>query len=325
MIQRGQGYILQEISMQHQVSQRVMTREEYFEQLELDFRYARNVNDRRLAGENIPEFDVRSRPYDSALRYSPHARDEDFVYLRKWLKPQPGEVGADFAAGTGLITFPTAEVTGATTYAIDPSKGQLEMLERERDSRGASAANVVPIHVFPDSKTFFEEIEDKYDLDLEGQLDYITSYGGIHHSMDQLTLFSNGLRMLRPGGRIVVADVGMGTSLARYFDNFVSPNCLTGHVGNWLSRKRLHQLSQELPMKVTRVKLEPVTWHFEDILETSNFLKGLHCDDRSSLRQISDGVEKYLKYKHEPRIHDISMNWHMLFSKMVKTEGRVAV
>lgn len=51
----------------------------------------------------------------------------------------------------------------------------------------------------------------------------------MHHCFNKIRAFQNFARVLKGGGRLVIADVYHGSKLARHFDTQVARFCVTGH------------------------------------------------------------------------------------------------
>lgn len=279
------------------------------------------VNELKKLGLPIDSeaFQLRGRLYSLAFEVSPDARHEDVSKLFEWLEPVEGEKSVDISAGTGFLTTELAQKTKTTTYAVDPSSIQLDGLKNKIDKMSISGE-------FMDIKTVVGNPADIETFDQlgndKGQIDFIASYGGIHHIVDknnvdlQRVFFKNIKEVLKTGGRFVAGDVGAGTTLADHFEKSVKTHCLTGHEEKWLNPDRLKELCDESGLVLVRTGIVPVKWSFSSEMEMALFMKALHAYDMSDeeiLKDLSEG----LGYKKDPN-GNISLNWPMLFFKIVK-------
>ena len=101
--------------------------------------------------------------------------------------------GADFGAGTGLVTLEIAKRVKYIT-AIDSSEGMLEVLKEKIKSGGIGNVSTLAIDI------------EKDPVGLNG-LDFITSSMAIHHVEDTAKMASVFYGMLKPGGMAALADL----------------------------------------------------------------------------------------------------------------------
>jgi SAM-dependent methyltransferase len=111
---------------------------------------------------------------------------------------KPGEVVVDLGCGTGQLSLPLAE-KGGRVLAVDVSPVMVQRLQEVARSRAISGLDcaAVPIEglTLPD-----------------GSVDLIVSSYALHHlrDADKARLISAAFGWLRPGGRLVVADMMFG-------------------------------------------------------------------------------------------------------------------
>jgi ubiquinone/menaquinone biosynthesis C-methylase UbiE len=114
----------------------------------------------------------------------------------------PGERAVDLGAGTGFLTLPLA-ATVRQVLAVDIARPMLERLVAEAHRLGLS--NVEPM------------CANLAEVDLpDGSVDLVVSSYALHHLSDEdkRALVRRSSHWLRPGGRLVIADMmlGRGTS-----------------------------------------------------------------------------------------------------------------
>lgn len=164
----------------------------------------------------------RSATYRDALHLFPDVWLDDIAAMRRFLQPMEGKRVLEIGAGNGHFSRAIAEDLGPTglLVATDPSTEQLEDLEVEGGGR---------IKVFGQAA---------HTLDLPiRDFDMAWSRGAVHHISDKTAAWKAIAAHMRPGGRLVVADIFAGTRLAAYFDDFIAQSCCTGHEVAFLSRE----------------------------------------------------------------------------------------
>ncbi|MCC6563598.1 class I SAM-dependent methyltransferase [Candidatus Uhrbacteria bacterium] len=274
----------------------------FAEKLERELEVAKALVKRREDGESIPDFDIRGKLYELALDLAPDAREGDIRAMHDFIKPEKGKRSVDIAAGTGFLTKPVLEWTKAETIAVDPSREQLEMLDRYC---GGKAERVLGS---PDDASILQNIP-------AGKIDFVTSFGGLHHVPDQSAMFENAGRMLKDGGRFVAADVCADTVLSRHFDEYVSEKCITGHIAQWLSEERLKKLSKGAGLSLSQFEMKSLTWVFNSEREMALFFKGLHAYDLPEEEIIHDLKQALGTEEKDGKIY---LNWPMIFFELSK-------
>jgi SAM-dependent methyltransferase len=111
---------------------------------------------------------------------------------------QPGDMVIDLGSGTGQVSLPLA-LEGAEVLAVDVSPAMADLLQSE-----AARRNLYCLHTVA---TPVEELRLP-----AGCADVIVSSYALHHlrDADKRRLASSALGWLRPGGRLVVADMMFG-------------------------------------------------------------------------------------------------------------------
>jgi ubiquinone/menaquinone biosynthesis C-methylase UbiE len=111
---------------------------------------------------------------------------------------QPGEAVLDLGCGTGQVTLPLAS-RGAEVLAVDVSPAMADQLRAEAQRRSLSSIVTATVPI------------EKLALP-PGSFDLIVSSYALHHlrDPDKALLVRSAYRWLRPGGRLVIADMMLG-------------------------------------------------------------------------------------------------------------------
>lgn len=164
-----------------------------------------------MASDGYQEiFDERGGRYDEAMRRWPTVRDEEFAFVLDLAGPQAGETLIDVPAGGGYLARHLPE--GVEVIHVEVAEQFIERGRRE----GTTFASGLEAAGLP-----------------SGSADVVVSVAGMHHEPDHGALLRAWDRLLRPGGRLVAADVVAGSAEAAFLDGFVGEWTSTGHAGRY--------------------------------------------------------------------------------------------
>ncbi len=142
--------------------------------------------------ENIERFAEAAASWDEKPQRVELARAVAAA-IKKYVPLSADEEVLEFGCGTGLVTVQIAPYVGSI-LAVDSSKDMLAVLEEKISKQGISSITPLAIHLDASSKP--------------GQLfDLIFSSMTLHHIDDVAGLLALFHSMLKPGGRIAIADL----------------------------------------------------------------------------------------------------------------------
>jgi len=150
---------------------------------------------------SVPRADLDKAPDDVAAMFDDVAERYDVTndvlslgQTRRWrsavvraVDPQPGERILDLAAGTGTSSVPFAQA-GATVVPVDFSLGMLEVGKRRQPALPFVAGDGMRLPF------------------ADGVFDAATISFGLRNIQDRMVGLAELLRVVRPGGRLVVCE-----------------------------------------------------------------------------------------------------------------------
>jgi SAM-dependent methyltransferase len=196
-------------------------------------------------------FKERALEYHSAMTASPRARDAEFRTVVQPIADALGGLVCDMPAGGGYLMRylpPQMRYVG-----VDPADEFLNSAP-ESSSMIKAAIDDVPL---PD-----------------GSVDYVLSLAGLHHEENLDRVFAEMRRLLRQGGRVVVADAAEDTPPARFLNGFVDRNNPMGHQGRFLDGATAPAL-EAVGLAVVADEVIEVPWLFDRSDEAADFCGNL--------------------------------------------------
>ena len=184
-------------------------------------------------------FEQRGLSYAAANQRWPHARREERAWLLADAAPVSGERVIDAPAGSGYMAAGLRQMVAPPEHARE-DRCRLDALP----VRAASA-------------------------------DLVTSLAGLHHEPDVRPFLAEAARVLRPGGRLALAEVAAGTAVADFLEGTVDAWCATGHRGHYYDLDGWHAHCSAAGLDVERAVQRRLRWHFADVQAMVRFCTAL--------------------------------------------------
>lgn len=196
-------------------------------------------------------FSKRASEYHCAMRLSPRARDAEFLAVLEPIRDLAPGLVCDMPSGGGYLAdylWP-----GMDYLAIDPAAGFFVEWTKPLQ-RLSSEITSVPL--------------------ASECVDYVVSLAGLHHEPDLSRVFDEMHRLLRTGGRLVLADVAVETTPAKFLNGFVAANCPLGHDGRFLDENCVATL-ERAGFSIIDDRMINVPWAFDSLAEVGEFCRNL--------------------------------------------------
>lgn len=205
-------------------------------------------------------FSLRGNRYERSMTRSPDVRREEFAAMLERLDPQSGEHLLDAPSG-GAYLRPYLPIDSRYT-AVDESPDFHSACKRRMVP--GDTAIMAPCQEIPLPSA---------------SCDAVCSLAGLHHLHDREPVYSEWFRLLRPGGRVVIADVAEGTPVAGFLNGFVDRYNTLGHDGRFIDVADEAALHAAGFGEFTSVDVR-YFWHFHDLEHVESFCGDLFGLDR---------------------------------------------
>jgi SAM-dependent methyltransferase len=217
-------------------------------------------------------FAERARSYHSAMEAHPRAREAEFRCVLDPLGDLPGGTLCDMPAGGGYLAHhvrPELDYIG-----VDPASDFV--------AAGSKAAKIIRA--------------EPVDVPLESRsIDYVVSLAGLHHEPNLGAVFHEMRRLVRPGGRVVIADVGHATPAACFLNGFVARTNPMGHDGRFLNDDTA-SLLETAGLTVLEDALIAVPWVFPDVAEAASFAAQLFGTVNATPAEVANALSSEIGF-----------------------------
>ena len=216
-------------------------------------------------------FEQRGAAYHHAMALCPRARDAEFLAV---IEPLAGRGGllCDMPSGGGYLA---AYLPPAMRYVgVDPSD----------DFIAACPAGVERIKA---------EIR-KVPL-ADGAVDCIVSLAALHHERELPAVFREMRRLVKGGGRLVIADAAIDTPPARFLNGFVDLHNPMGHNGHFLD-SRSAGLVEAAGFAIADDRLVEVQWAFASLAEAGEFCRHLFWMPALDAEAVANAMDREIGF-----------------------------
>ena len=203
--------------------------------------------------EYTQTFERRGESYNSAHEICPGGREAERALVIDRLAASPGERVLDAPAGGGYL----ADGLRARGLAAE------DIVCQEPSANFASALDPA----YPQVRAPIYDAQ----AHAAGSLDAVASLAGVHHVQDKRLIYRAWWGALRPGGRLVMADVQAETGVARFLNGFVDAHVPGGHEGIFLVPGEVENEMQTQGFQAVSGELCKVPWHFPDMQTCAAF------------------------------------------------------
>ncbi|MFZ5705551.1 MAG: class I SAM-dependent methyltransferase [Pseudomonadota bacterium] len=212
-------------------------------------------------------FARRADRYYRAMDMFPKARDAEFAVVADCLDADC-KVVYDMPSGSGWLRRYIAD--DIRYVAVEPA----EYFQQRCPSDERSSSLLAQVEAVPAPA---------------GTACAIISLAGLHHAPDLSVIFAEMHRLLKPGGQLVIADVGAGSSADRFLNVYVDANNSMGHEGRFLDEETA-RLLVAAGFEVIEDRQAETPWVFGDRISAGAYCRDLFGIDGQSAEQVCDAL-----------------------------------
>jgi SAM-dependent methyltransferase len=230
-------------------------------------------------------FELRGRLYHQAMREHPDARINEFQSVINEADIAPGMTVVDVPSGGAYLS----------SYLEEVELFGLETSETFAQLGNEKSPNVL---LFDNNRFPLKD----------ASIDRVLSIAGLHHVENKRVLFSEMKRVLKPGGRVVVADVAEDSTVRNFLDDFVGRYSDTGHSGWYFGADTRAELSDAGLNIVTDKRLNYL-WCAPNMEQLADFCRLLFGMVNADTSTVADGIRDYLGTREHNGL--TGLNWQL--------------
>ena len=129
----------------------------------------------------------------------------------------------------------------------------------------------------------------------DGSADFIVSLAALHHEPDLCAVFREMRRLLKSGGRLVIADAAVDTPPARFLNAFVNKNNPMGHDGHFLDEATRGLIETE-GFEIVDDQLVDMPWAFDSLAEAGEFCRQLFWMPALDAGEVADAMDREIGF-----------------------------
>lgn len=218
-------------------------------------------------------FEQRGQLYHQAMQSYPDTRSQEFINVISEAGIMPGMTVVDVPSGGAYLA---RYLSGTNLIGLETSHAFAALARNRTQSVLLYENDVFPLQ--------------------QASTDRVLSIAGLHHIENKQVFFSEAHRILKPNGRLVVADVGEDSPVRRFLDEFVGRHSETGHSGWYFGDTTRNEL-QNAGFNIVRDHLLEYHWYAPDKLQLADFCRTLFGMVRTDNATVMEGIGDYLGFQ----------------------------
>ena len=178
--------------------------------------------------------------------------------------------------------------------------------------------NYIPLEINEKlSQIYNYQLVKNNNLELSSEsIDYVTLITFLHHYTDneRIELYNECKRVLKPGGKLIIADVIKDSKQDRFLNGFVNQYNSSGHNGIFFNQLDIEDLNM---FNYSEYRKNTYYWISNNLEELCDFFRNLFGLDLASDSDIINGINNYLDIEKKDDKYYIT--WEICYLISIKS------
>ncbi|MEQ9423354.1 MAG: methyltransferase domain-containing protein [Cyclobacteriaceae bacterium] len=242
-------------------------------------------------------FDTRGDLYNEASNINPTSRNIERDLLLQMMDIKSGQKICDAPAGGGYLADGILELTKRpeNIHCIEPS------IVFSKKIAGHFVTHNCPLNELPLNDCYF---------------DSYGSLAGLHHILNKQAFINEAYRVIKPGGKIAIADAASGSHVAMFLNDSVDKYSVMGHKGVFLKIQEFQEILTSAGFVDIVVEQKQYNWEFNSLEELVEYCKTLFGMVKSTLDDVENELRKYFNIKETHGQH--LLPWSLIYARGLK-------
>lgn len=171
-------------------------------------------------------------------------------------------------------------------------------------------------HIAP-GPTVIQALRHKMPLP-DASFDRVASLAGLHHLARPRQFIDEMARVLKPGGRIAIAEVEDGSTVAEFLNGPVDKYSISGHRGTFVHHGDMSGWLEWCGFGYATEVRHDIRWRFSSCSDMATYVRGMLGLIKASVLDVDDAIHEHLEVEVDDETGGVDVLWPLLYASAVR-------